>query len=461
MEINNDVPVLSIENCKNEKLKLVSTMYDFMCQKKYMLNRKEYNLMTGDPIKFKPYKFSLKEIKKCLKRKDLYQYMGTSGSLIDKAIIKKYLKSIGYNNKLADNNIVFTYSTTHGYNLIFDALGQCGDAIIIPCPNYGFFDFTPERHGFTVLTINLKQKENWIFNIEEIEQLINKYNSSMQSQGKQGRVKFFYNCNPHNPTGKVLGVQEIDVMKNLAQLAKKYNFFIIDDLIYRDICFCNYNPIPMANFESNNTISLLGLSKCFGLAALRSGILVANNDVIKKMRDIIFHTLDSVSLLTIASLTGALSVKNKKYYEKYFTKLNKIYKNRFELLIALVKGTYNTRTKKKVYKILGPTKYKDLIYNTLDIQFAVEPQYVQSGFFAVLDFSMIKGKTIGDKKITNDYELFDIFYNDVLIKVLCGQSIMWPNRDQLVARINFAVSEKDLINGIYNIRKLVTKILAK
>lgn len=282
MEINNDVPVLSIENCKNEKLKLVSTMYDFMCQKKYMLNRKEYNLMTGDPIKFKPYKFSVKEIKKCLKRKDLYQYMGTCGSLNDKAIIKKYLKSIGYNNNVTDNNIVFTYSTTHGYNLVFDALGQCGDAIIIPCPNYGFFDFTPERHGFTVLTINLEQKENWIFNIEEIEKLIKKYNSSMQSQGKQGRVKFFYNCNPHNPTGKVLGVKEIDVLKNLAQLAKKYNFFIIDDLIYRDICFSNYNPIPMANFESNNIISLLGLSKCFGLAALRSGILIANNDVIKK-----------------------------------------------------------------------------------------------------------------------------------------------------------------------------------
>ena len=453
---NQNVPELGILNNDNADLLAVENMYNYINQQNYLKYRKdEYNLMTGDPLKYMPYKYSIKEAKKELKSELLFEYNQTSGSVKDKMSIIQYLKSINFSHSnINAYNCLFTYSTTHAYNLIFEVLAKNGDAIIIPKPNYGFFDFMPARYGLNVITIDLKCENDWFIDTKQLEALIIKYNNN-----SVGKIKFFYNCNPHNPTGKIMGEKEIKIIKDLATLAQKYNFYIIDDLIYREICFNNYYPVPMANYAFDNTISLLGLSKCFGLASLRSGIVVGNRNIIKLINDKIFHTLDSISTLNIALVRGAFNVNHKKYYKKYFNNLNKKYRKKINLLQNLIYGSEDFSFNKKLKKILGYKKAQMLRNGIKEIGFIEKLDNIQSGFFALLNFSYLKDKTYKNIKIKSEYELFDILYNYANVKIICGTSIMWPNKNMFVGRINFAVSDSDLIKSFYNFKILLNEIL--
>ena len=442
----------------SSSLKGVKKIYDFMNQSEYLENCSKYNLMTGDPVKFKSYKPSLKKMKKILKSNELYQYQPTNGNFKDKMIILKYLKEIGIKSDI--NNLIFTYSTTHAFNLIFSCIARPGDAIVIPEPNYGLFDFVPERYNLNILTIPLKEENNWLIDINELNNLILNYNKEKEKEGSKSKVAFFYNMNPHNPTGKVIGKKQKNIIEGLGNIAIKHNIYIIDDLIYRDLCYDSNNmPLALSSYKEyfDNTISLFGISKSYNLASIRSGFVVANEEICLKLQDKIFHTMDSISVLNIASITAAFDINNKNYYKKYFKKIKKIYMKKYYILKCLVKGIENIEStmtrkycKRKIKKVLGTKETKIAIKGIDNIDFVDGLEIIESGYFALLNIKKIK-------KI-DDCVLFHNLYYNANVKVICGGSIMWPYANMNVVRINFAVTDAELINSMYNLKKYLDKI---
>ena len=61
------------------------------------------------------------------------------------------------------------------------------------------------------------------------------------------------------------------------------------------------------------------------------------------------------------------------------------------------------------------------------------------------------------KSNKNYYELFDELFNKANIKVICGNSIMYPNNEEKIIRINFAVELNVLIMGIIELKKYLEK----
>lgn len=302
----------------SKKLTNSVNMYYYINQNKYLINENKYNFMSGDPIKYKPYPPIIKSIHRITKRKDLYEYQPTNGNTKDKKVISNYLNNIGIN--ATTGNISFTYSTTHAFNLIFQCLAKMGDGIIIPVPSYGLFDFVPERFGLKVIFLPLKKENDWLINPIDLENAIKDF----ECKNSKSKVSFLYNMNPHNPTGKVMSYNNIDILKKIGNLSLKYNFYIIDDLIYRDLTFNNSKmPVPMSSIKEyfNSTISLFGISKSYNLAAIRSGMIVSNVDIANKIQDKIYQTMDSISIINIQSLVAAFNINNKKQYKKYFKDL--------------------------------------------------------------------------------------------------------------------------------------------
>ena len=84
-------------------------------------------------------------------------------------------------------------------------------------------------------------------------------------------------CNPLNPTGKVFTKLEL---LQLGEIAVKHNLVILSDEIWSDIVFAPnvYTSIASINDEiRNQTVTVTGYSKSYGLAGLRIGAVLASN----------------------------------------------------------------------------------------------------------------------------------------------------------------------------------------
>ena len=65
-----------------------------------------------------------------------------------------------------------------------------------------------------------------------------------------------------------------------------------------------------------------------------------------------------------------------------------------------------------------------------------------------MDFTKLKGKKYGNKVIENDYDMLEYFYIKGKVVYIMGESVNWSNSDELIGRINFALTKKALINNM-------------
>ena len=79
----------------------------------------------------------------------------------------------------------------------------------------------------------------------------------------------------------------------------------------------------------------------------------------------------------------------------------------------------------------------------------------ESGFFAILDFTKIKGMKYKGNAIRTEQDLLNFFYATSRTRFLVGQSISWPYPEELVGRVTFSMEDTRLIKGISNIHNAI------
>lgn len=440
----------------------------------------EYDgLHSGTPMKTKPFKMCVQSVKKLLKSRTLFWYPSTSGGMISRQKFLDYLKREGFNLEKSENydgmgidNIVFTTSTTQAYSMIINLIARAEDVILITGPNYGFFALEPERLNARVEILKLKEEDDWYVNKEDLAKRIDEINENLKKkfEGKLDyvpRVVGFLNMNPHNPLGKVMNKSNKEILEGIGDVCLEKGVFVIDDLIYRDLTFDQDDlALPLATYPKyfNNTISLFGISKAFGLASFRAGVVVAPIPICRGIAGQIFQLMDSTPVVQVESVVGAFNASDKRYreYKKYFTPMIKEYKYRYELFKAMVEGIDSisdkhtrNRIKRDIYHYEKDKDIRKMLLEgipNVTIRKGTEPE---SGFFAVMDFTKLKGKKYDNKVIKNDFDMLEYFYIKGKIVYIMGESVSWPNEDEIIGRINFALTKKALIN---NMKILTTSV---
>ncbi len=133
---------------------------------------------------------------------------------------------------------------------------------------------------------------------EELELLITK------------NTKMICLCNPLNPTGKVFTKEELT---QLGEIACKHQLIILSDEIWSDIVFkpAVFTSIASINEEiRNQTVTITGFSKSYGLAGLRIGAVMAHNQQhFTLLMDASMHysTIHGVNVLSQIAATTALN----------------------------------------------------------------------------------------------------------------------------------------------------------
>lgn len=436
----------------------------------------DIDLGSGNPTKYPPFPMAIDEMKKSLDSY-MYKYPYTEGSDDIRKVLLDYIEKEGFinttpynysdidDNGLCVHNITFLPSTSIAFNMVVSIISKPGDVVLVTGPNYGLFTIRAERAGAEVEILPLSKEDHFLVNPEKLANKIDEINESLQKvynrrKGYIPRVVAFVNANPNNPTGKVMGEKNASLLKEIGEVCLKRGVFIIDDLVYRDLTFDADNlakPIATIPGMFRNTISLFGLSKSYGMASLRAGFVVADEVIIRELINRIFQGMDSAPDIVGRALAGAFNVRPERdaIYQDYFSKLRTIYQEKYQLLKALVEGIdtiSNVSMKKKIQeKISNQISDPVLLEQALEgLPYTKFPDNLEpeSGFFAILDFTKVRGMKYKNMIINTERDLLTFFYRTYRTRFLVGQSISWPYPNELVGRVTFAIEDNLIISAL-------------
>ena len=437
----------------------------------------DIDLGSGNPTKYPPFPMSIDEMKKSLDSLSMYKYPYTEGADEIRQVLLDYVEKEGFINTapynysdiddkgLCVHNITFLPSTSIAFNMIVSIISKPGDVVLVTGPNYGLFTIRAERAGAEVEILPLSKEDNWLPNPLKLAEKIDEINDSLQKvyhrrKGYIPRVVAFVNANPNNPTGKVMGPKQADLLKEIGEVCLKRGVFIIDDLVYRDLTFDSDNlAMPIATIPGmfRNTISLFGLSKSYGMASLRAGFVVADEVIIRELINRIFQGMDSAPDIVGRALAGAFNIRPERdaIYQEYFSKLRKIYQDKYQLLKALVEGidTINDESLKcsiiqKVKDVISDSKLQKQVLEGLPYTKFPDNLEPESGFFAILDFTKVRGMKYKNMVINTERDLLTFFYRTYRTRFLVGQSISWPYPNEFVGRVTFALEDEKIISAL-------------
>lgn len=437
----------------------------------------DIDLGSGNPTKYPPFPMAIEEMKKALDSLSMYKYPYTEGADEIRQVLLDYVEKEGFVNTtpynysdidekgLCVHNITFLPSTSIAFNMIVSIISKPGDVVLVTGPNYGLFTIRAERAGAEVEILPLSKEDNWLPNPSKLAEKIDEINDSLQKvyhrrKGYIPRVVAFVNANPNNPTGKVMGVKQADLLKEIGEVCLKRGVFIIDDLVYRDLTFDPDNlAMPIATIPGmfRNTISLFGLSKSYGMASLRAGFVVADEVIIRELINRIFQGMDSAPDIVGRALAGAFNIRPERdaIYQEYFSKLRKIYQDKYQLLKALVEGIDTIRDEslkrsivQKVKSVIPDASLQEQVLQGLPYTKFPDNLEPESGFFAILDFTKVRGMKYKNMVINNERDLLTFFYRTYRTRFLVGQSISWPYPNEFVGRVTFALEDEKIISAL-------------
>ena len=135
-------------------------------------------------------------------------------------------------------------------------------------------------------------------------------------------------CNPSNPTGHVFTRSEL---QRIADMAEKYDLYVITDEVYEHIVYAPYEHIYFASLPgmAERTISCSSLSKTYSMTGWRLGYVIAQPEVIDRARKVHdFLTVGAAAPLMEAAVAGL------ELPQSYYDDLTKLYTHKRDLFCA-------------------------------------------------------------------------------------------------------------------------------
>jgi len=230
------------------------------------------NLSQGFPD-FAPPKELLNSLSE-VAHKGPHQYAVTWGAQnFREALAKKQSKFMGISID-PNKEIVVTCGSTEAMMVAMMSVCNPGDKVIVFSPFYENYTADAILSGAEPIFVSLRPPS---FNFKVLE---------LEAAFKQN-PKALILCNPSNPTGKVFTYAELKI---IADLAEKYDVFVITDEVYEHIIYAPYKHTYFASLPNmfDRTISCSSLSKTYSITGWRLGYIIAPEkivDVAKKVHD--------------------------------------------------------------------------------------------------------------------------------------------------------------------------------
>ena len=210
--------------------------------------------------------------------------------------------------------MVITCGSTEAMMITMMSVCNPGDKVVIFSPFYENYTADTILSGATPIYVPL-DPHDFTFDANVLEDAM-----------KQPGVKALVLCNPSNPSGKVFTREELQI---IADLAIKYDLYVITDEVYEHIVFAPHRHTYIATLPGmrERTIECSSLSKSYSITGWRLGYVLAAEPVmnnIKKIHD--FTVVGAASPLQETALT-ALNFGDDYYQElqAHYTLMKEIF----------------------------------------------------------------------------------------------------------------------------------------
>ncbi len=191
-----------------------------------------------------------------------------------------------------DTNIVVTAGSTEAMMAAMMSVCNPGERVVIFSPFYENYGADTILSGAIPIYVPLVPPE-YDFDADVLEDAM-----------KQADVKALILCNPSNPCGKVFTREELQI---IADLAEKYDVYVITDEVYEHILYAPHRHTYFATLKgmAERTIMCSSLSKTYSITGWRLGYVIAAPQIIdrvKKVHD--FLTVGAAAPLMEAATVG-------------------------------------------------------------------------------------------------------------------------------------------------------------
>lgn len=270
------------------------------------------NLSQGFPD-FDPPADILKRLEQ-VAHEDFHQYSITWGAQnFREALAAKYEHFSGQSID-PNGEIVVTCGSTEAMMAAMMSVTDTGDKVIVFSPFYENYGADTILSGAEPIYVPLVPPD-FHFDADVLEAAFRQ------------RPKALILCNPSNPCGKVFTPEEL---KTIADLAVKYDSFIITDEVYEHIVYEPHKHTYIATLPGmrERVIQCSSLSKTYSITGWRLGYVIACPEVIetvKKVHD--FLTVGAAAPLQEAAVTGL------RFGDGYYAELQKEYTEKRDLFL--------------------------------------------------------------------------------------------------------------------------------
>lgn len=183
--------------------------------------------------------------------------------------LKRAMKDYLYNSFQVDvslDELAITMGTKEGLAILPSFLVHKDDYVITTHPGYVVLEKASILYGAKVISLDLNNENDYLPDLSLID----------ESTWK--KVKIFSINYPHNPSG---AVGNVSFYKKLIQLAKKYQFLIVNDAAYLEYTYDN-KPLSILTIEGAKEccVELYTLSKSHNMTGYRIGFMAGSKEVV-------------------------------------------------------------------------------------------------------------------------------------------------------------------------------------
>ena len=197
-------------------------------------------------------------------------YTSNSGLKELRQEICRYMKRTQDIDYVWDEEVFITVGGSEAIDLMFRAMINEGDEVLIPQPSYVSYEPCAILADAVPVIINLKNENQFRLTPEELEAAITP------------RSKILVLPFPNNPTG---GIMEKEDLEAIWEIIIKNDLYVLSDEIYGELTYTGKPHVSIASLPGmkERTIVVNGFSKAYAMTGWRLGFACGPREIIAQM----------------------------------------------------------------------------------------------------------------------------------------------------------------------------------
>ncbi|GEB77712.1 pyridoxal phosphate-dependent aminotransferase [Sporolactobacillus inulinus] len=290
------------------------------------------------------------------------------------------------------------------FNCFFTLIDH-GDEVIVPTPCWSTYLTQIKLCGGIPATISTDEKTNF------------KITPVMLENAITPRTKLLLLNSPSNPTGAAYSENEL---KELSGIIRKHKLLVISYEIYERLVYVSHyvSVGTVSEYLQENTITINGFSKSFGMTGWRIGYSASPIAIAEKISSLQSQVTANISSISQIAALAAIN---------HFNPENKV----------------------------NLQENRDYLYKFINERSPLSvPNLPEGAFYLFPNISAVVGKSFKGKMIKNSSELCSLLLENAQIAVTAGDAFVAPNN----IRISYAKSMNEIVRAAQKMARFFAQL---